>query len=217
MNIFAQVISLLIASVSLAAPGAQVDCTEAYGGKRSNCVVIKCDAKYSEFLGKWTGPFSSYVRELSMGTQTVFRPFQNAIAYSENDCLKNQDNGDTFIIGRRTDTYPAFRTLPARSANGLLITGKKADGTPFLRTVDEDGTNAYTLIYQNIAASMSVWSLLIPANGKNPEMRFTAIDGKDFSETENHKRNVTVTMSVGPATAPYWEGVVSSGFHINGK
>lgn len=44
-------------------------------------------------------------------------------------------------------------------------------------------------------------------------MRFTTIDGQDFNENSGHKRNVTVTMSVGPKDSPYWEEVVAKGFH----
>lgn len=97
--------------------------------------------------------------------------------------------------------------------NGLLITGKKADDSPFLRTVDEDGYNDYTLVYQNAAANLSIWELHIPAAGDNPEMTFTTVDGQDFSVTTAHKRNVTVTMKVGPADAPFWEGVIAYGSH----
>lgn len=195
------------------ATAAGIDCSGAYGGKPAQCEHISCDAEYLSFLGKWTGPFSSYVRELSTQNENTFRPFQNTIVYSVPDCLKCLETGDTFIIGRRTDVYPAFKKLPGKTVPGLLITGKKADGSPFLRTVDEDGSNDYTLIYKNNSANISVWGLTIPAGLYSPEMRFTVIDGQDLSEIEVHKRNVTVTMSVGPAEAPHWEGVVSSGYH----
>jgi hypothetical protein len=199
--------------ISGTAQAAEIDCSEAYGTNPAKCEHIVCDAKYLSFLGEWKGPFSTYVRELSAGDKNVFRPFKNTVTYSESDCLKRPDTGDTFIIGRRTDAYPSFKSLPAKTVHGLLITGKKADGSPFLRTVDEEGANDYTLIYQNKAANMSIWSLTVPAGAKSAEMRFTVIDGQDFSEVKAPKRNVTVTMSVGPAETPYWEGVVSSGYH----
>lgn len=210
MRIF--VFLLLVMMPGLIVKAGEIDCSEAYGAP-VKCEQIACDAKYLSFLGKWTGPFSAYVRELSKQGSNVFRPFQNTIIYSSSDCLKRLDSGDTFIIGRRTDVYPAFKQLPGKTASGLLITGKKSDGTPFLRTIDEDGRNDYALSYQNKVANLSVWSLTVAANANSPEMRFTVIDGQDFSEIKVHKRNVTVVMSVGPTEAPFWEGVVSSGYH----
>jgi hypothetical protein len=210
-SIYLAAIFFLSGAVCRAAP---LDCSEAYGKKDVLCERIICDAKYAAFVGKWTGPFSAYVRELSGKGPGVYRPFQNTVTYSESDCLRRIDNGDVFIIGRRTDSYPAFKKLPAKVIKGLLITGKRADGTPFLRTVDEDGVNDYKLEYQNKPANVSAWSLAVPATGESPEMRFSTIDAQDFSAAKAHKRNVTVTMSVGPAGAPYWEGVVSSGYHV---
>lgn len=195
----------------------EIDCAEAYGGKSNRCIRIACDEKYQSFLGKWSGPFSTYVQELSKEKKEVFRPFYNVVSYSEADCLKNISNGDAFIIGRRTDNYPAFKNLSAKIEHGLLITGKRSNGSPFLRTVDENGLLEYQLVYQNKLANLSVWSLSLPAKPNSPEMRFTVIDGQDFSETKAHKRNVTVTLSVGPVATPFWEGVVSSGFHSLSK
>lgn len=191
-----------------------IDCSEAYG-KPAQCEQTACNEKYKTFIGKWSGPFQSYSQELSTQTTTVFRPFQNEVTYDEADCLKNISNGDTFIIGRRTDTYPAYQGLPAKTSKGMLITGRKSDGSPFLKTSDEDGFNEYKLVYQNNTANLSIWELTVPASadGKSPEMRFTTIDGQDFLEDGSHKRNVTVTMSLGPKSAPFWEAVIVKGFH----
>lgn len=206
-------LSSLLSSVSAIATS--VDCSEAYG-KSTQCEQITCNDKYKTFIGKWSGPFQSYTRELSTQEKTVFRPYQNEITYSENDCLKNVTNGDTFIIGRKTDIYPAFQGLPQKESKGMLITGRKVDGSPFLKTFDdENGFNEYNLVYQNNAANLSIWELTIPASadGKSPEMRFTTIDGQDFQEEVLHKRNVTVTMSIGSKQNPLWEGLIVKGFH----
>jgi hypothetical protein len=202
---------------ALATPdaGSVVDCSEAYGGQSATCEQVACDERYLSFIGKWEGDFASYVREKSTDEKNVYRPFHNVVTYSESDCLKNKDTGDTFILGRRTDQYPVFEDLPAATKTGLLITDKKADGSSFLRTVDDEGVNDYTLVYKNAAANLSIWDLHIPASGNDPEMTFTTVDGQDFSVTNVHKRNVTVTMKVGPANAPYWQGVLAYGSHSN--
>lgn len=211
------VICATLFSAAFATSNSVVDCSEAYGGAKSKCLVVPCDAKYSSFIGTWSGPFSSYVKELSTEKVAVSRPFQNEVTYSENDCLKNIENDDSFIIGRRIDVYPSFANLPTKTVKGLLITGKKANGLPFLRTAEGNAINDYTLVYQNKPANMSIWSLKVPAQENSPEMRFTTIDGQDFTETSAHRRNVTVTMSVGPNDRPYWEGVIASGYHSKSK
>ncbi|MGH7736911.1 MAG: hypothetical protein ACREMP_03430 [Candidatus Tyrphobacter sp.] len=53
----------------------------------------------------------------------------------------------------------------------------------------------------------------VPGKDGSPEMRFTLVDGKDFSASQPHTRFVEVTLEVGPATAPYWRGVVAYGHH----
>lgn len=204
---------LLICFLTSTAFADSVDCTEAYGTKTpQSCAVVTCNAQQTTFLGTWSGPFQAYVRELSTAGKNVYRPFQNEVIYSAKDCLKNLNNGDTFIIGRRTDTYPAFQGLAAETKKGLMITGIKR-GSPFLRTVDENGVYDYNLIYRNRAANTTAWSLFIPATSSQPEIYFTIIDGQDFSEMSAHKRNVTITMTVAPLEKPIWEGVVSVGNH----
>jgi hypothetical protein len=193
-----------------------VDCTEAYSTP-SQCEIVACLPKYKEFIGNWSGPFLAYDRELSTEEKTIFRPFQNKVSYSESDCLKNKENGDVFIIGRRVDQYPAFMDAPEKKVRGLLITGRTKEGTPFLRTIDNEGINNYEPVYQNSAANLSVWKLTVPASENSPEMEFTTIDGKDFNENLTHKRNVTVTMRVGPASKPLWEGVIAKGYHSLSK
>jgi hypothetical protein len=47
------------------------------------------------------------------------------------------------------------------------------------------------------------WQLHIPASGSSPQMTFTTIDGRDFTEPAGNARDVTVTLSVGPSTAPF--------------
>lgn len=206
---------VLVSLLTTPAFSASIDCSEAYG-KAAQCEQVACNDKYKSFIGKWTGPFQSYSQELSTQATPVFRPYQNEVTYSETDCLKNIANGDTFIIGRKTDTYSAFQGLPYKESKGMLITGRKVDGSPFLKTFDsENGFNEYDLVYQNNAANLSIWQLTIPASvdGKSPEMRFTTIDSQDFLETRLHKRNVTVTMSMGPKQSPVWENVIVKGFH----
>ncbi|MCM2281091.1 MAG: hypothetical protein NDI61_04520 [Bdellovibrionaceae bacterium] len=116
---------------------AKIDCSEVYKAS-ATCERVACDEKYQSFIGTWSGPFQAYSQELSTQKKSVYRGFQNTITYSEADCLKNVDNGDVFIVGRRTDAYAPIENLPAKTETGLLITGKKKDGSPFLRTVDSN-------------------------------------------------------------------------------
>jgi hypothetical protein len=188
---------------------ADVDCSQALGaqGERLTCRVIECPEPYLEFLGTWEGPFASYDQDLQ-----DYRPFANRITYAATDCLEHPASGDRFIIGRRTDTYPEFRGKTEVVKTGLLITGVRASGEPFLRTVDDDGINSYGLQYKSNIASLSIWSLTVTADDA-PPMTFTTVDGRDWTAPTMHKRNVVVTMAVGDATNPIWQGVVVRGYH----
>jgi hypothetical protein len=140
--------------------------------------------------------------------------------------LKNVSNDEVFIVGRRVDSYPAFGQLPAETKTGLLVTGRRADGVPFLRTVDEDGINDYALESQKPESEGSVWRLAVPASRRpcptsaestgtcdSPEMTFRTIDERDMTKYPANVRNVTVEMIIGPILEPYWRGVVVRGHH----
>jgi hypothetical protein len=187
-----------------------VDCSEAYGGKPSRCERIAPPEKYRDFLGTWEGPFEAYDRTLK-----AFRPYRNRVSYSAADCLRNVQTGDVFIIGRKFDSYPSYRSQAARTAKGLLITGQLAGDQqrPFLRTVDEEGVNTYERVYVNDPAELSIWRLNVPAAAGQPAMAFTVIDGRDLTDATANKRLVTVTMALGPADRPMWQGVVAKGYH----
>jgi hypothetical protein len=193
--------------VDAAAPpvDAARDCSEAFGGVSTPCVVIACPERYREFIGTWTGPFESFDRELN-----AFRPFTNEVRYAESDCLQTE-TGDQLIIGRRTDTYPAFQGLVEKTETGLLITGVHADGSPFLRTVGSEGASDYQLVYKSDVASMSIWRLTVATD--DGDMIFTTIDGKDFeAPAGTHTRKVTVSLEM-PAIG--YAGVVSKGHHTH--
>lgn len=205
---------LMMAQPSLAIAEA-VDCADAYGGKATQCVRVPCDAKYQTFLGTWKGPFHAYVRELSKDGKTVFRPYENTTVYAAADCLKNPDAGETLIIGHMSDTYPEFSGLPGHTDHSLLITGTSSDGSPFLRIVDEKKRlSTYQMEYQNKAAGLAIWTLLIPAHESSPDMMYSTIDGRDMTAEGLDRRNVTITLRVGPKTQTYFEGVVGYGFHV---
>lgn len=192
-----------------------VDCSDAYGGKPARCVRVPCDSKYQTFLGTWKGPFHAYVRELSKGGKTVFRPYENTTEYSAADCLKNADAGETFIIGHMTDAYPEFSGLRAHTEHSLLITGTASDGSVFLRIVDDKkGLSTYHMEYQNKAASLAVWTLRVPGHDSSPDMLYSTIDGRDLSAEGTDRRNVTITLRVGPENQAYFDGVVGYGFHV---
>jgi hypothetical protein len=192
-----------------------VDCSEAYGGKPTQCVRVACDAKYQTFLGTWKGPFHAYVKELSKDGNTVFRPYENTTVHAAADCLKNPNAGETIIIGRMTDVYPEFSGLAAHTEHSLLITGTSPDGSPFLRIVDEkQRLSTYKQEYQNKPALLAVWTLLIPAHDSSPEMLYSTIDGRDLTAEGIDRRNVVITLRVGPKGQAYFDGVVGYGFHV---
>jgi hypothetical protein len=194
------------AASAAAAVGTVRDCSEAFAGEAKSCVVIACPERYQEFLGTWTGPFQGFDRELG-----GFRPFENRVSYSEADCLETVDTGDRFIVGRRTDDYPAFQGLAAKTETGLLITGTHQDGSPFLRTVGAEGASDYQLVYKSDVQSLSIWRLTVstPDGG----MTFTTVDGKDFEAPEGvHSRKVVVSLEM-PAAG--FAGVVSKGHHTH--
>lgn len=194
-------------------PAGQVNCRDAYGGKPNQCVRVPCSGSFQPFIGTWAGPFWSYMQKESAPGKPVFRPYRNVIVYTGDSCLKNSGTGETFIVGRETDDYPAFRNLPAKTEHSLLITGTKAGGELFLRTVSSEGAYDYSLVYKNSAANLAVWKLRVPGANGNPEMNFTIIDGRDFTAAESQARFVEVTLAVGPEASPFWEGPVSYGRH----
>ncbi|MGH8182911.1 MAG: hypothetical protein ACREPH_04540 [Rhodanobacteraceae bacterium] len=189
------------------------NCSADYGGKPETCVRVACSAKYQAFIGTWRGRFHAYVRKQSTPGHAVFRPYAESVAYSVGDCLHNRANGDVSIVGHETNHYPKFGKLPAKVERDLLITGRRADGAPFLRTVRSDGAYDYTLVFQDEAASLSIWRLQLPAAKEQLPMAFTTIDGRDFSTPSKDRRNVTITMQVGPDKTPYWQGVIAYGSH----
>ena len=196
-----------------AAAGTAQDCAADYGGKPATCVRVACDAHYHSFLGTWRGKFHAYVRQQSTPGHAVFRPYDQLVTYRVDDCLRNAANGDVFIVGHETDRYSAFGKLPAKFEKNLLITGRHADGTPFFRTVLKDGAYDFKLVFQDEAASLSIWRLHLPASNGQPEETFTTIDGRDFNASSENRRDVTVTMQVGPDKTPYWHGVFVYGWH----
>lgn len=214
-------LSALFASARAATPPASqhaaqrgaTNCSAAYGGRTASCVHVTCNKTYRSFIGTWTGEFRAYVRELSTPQKTVYRPYTNTVTYAARDCYRNTGNGDVFIIGRQRDDYPQFRSMPAATQKGLLIFGRTASGTPFMRTVNDQGTYDYKLIYRNEAAGLSIWRLRIPASGSRPEMTFTTIDGRDLEAPRPHTRTVTVTITVGSSDTTYWRGVIAYGSH----
>lgn len=192
----------------------QVDCSAAYGGKPTRCAPVPCGGDYQAFLGIWKGPFEAYSQELSKNGKTIFRPYETTVTYRPSDCLKNPAVGEIFIIGHVTDAYSAFSGLPAHTDRSLLIMGEGAAGARFLRTVDEKkSVSNFHLDYQNKAASLAAWSLSIPANGNAPEMEYSIIDGRDFVASGTNRRNVVITLRVGPKTQPYFDGMIAYGYH----
>jgi hypothetical protein len=192
-----------------------VNCADAYGGKPAQCIQVACDAKYQTFLGTWKGPFHAYVKELSKDGKPVFRPYENTTVHAAADCLKNPAAGEMFIIGHMTDVYPEFSGLAAYTEHSLLITGTSSGGSPFLRVVDEkQRLSTYRQEYQNKAALLAVWTLLIPGHDSSPEMMYSTVDGRDLTAEGIDRRNVIITLRVGPKDQAYFDGVVGYGFHV---
>jgi hypothetical protein len=206
---------MLLIGMPIFASAQAVDCSDAYGGKAAQCVRVPCDSKYQTFLGTWKGPFHAYVRELSKDGKSVFRPYDNTTVYAAADCLKNADAGETFIVGHMTDIYPEFSGLAGHTEHSLLVTGTSTDGSPFLRVVDEKKRlSNYQMEYQNKAAALAVWTLLIPGHDSSPDMLYSTVDGRDLTAEGIDRRNVTITLRVGPKGQAYFDGVIGYGFHV---
>jgi hypothetical protein len=207
--------AMLLAGLPALASAQALDCSDAYGGKPTQCVRVPCDAKYQTFLGTWKGPFHAYAREMFKDGKSVFRPYENTTTYAASDCLKNSEAGETFIIGHMTDVYAEFSGLSAHSEHSLLITGTSPDGSPFLRIVDEKKRlSNYQMEYQNKAASLAIWTLLVPGHDSSPDMLYSTIDGRDLTAEGTDRRNVTITLRVGPKTQAYFDGIIGYGFHV---
>lgn len=203
------------ATATSAQAALSVNCSEEYGGAAASCQRIPCNGLYRSFLGTWSGEFWAYVQSKSTAAKSVYRPYQEAVSYSEDDCLRNTRSGDTFIVGHQMERYPPFEGLASKVATNVLISGEKADGSPFLRVTMQHHTYDYTLRYEDRAARLSVWELKVPASNGQPQMTFTTIDGRDLT-ARGITRDVTVTMIVGPSSKPYWQGVVAYGSHTKG-
>lgn len=203
------IFSILVATfLSVSAFAKEVDCSEAYGDENNRCEQIKCDEKYQSFLGTWSGPMESLI---DFGPNPVYRKYLNTISYSPLDCLKNLDNGDTFIIGRQTDLFPATGNMPAKTEAKLLITGKDAKQQPFLRTVDlsTKKKESWQLVHKNDVAVLSIWQIQGTQNGAPYTVE--TIDAQDWTvshPTVEHRRNVTVTLKSGDFTR-----VLVRGYH----
>ena len=215
------------AGVAGVARAAEVDCAEVHGGKAAaTCEVVPCGPTFEPFLGEWRGPFEEYVQGLSKPDAPVLRPYDDRIRYAAQDCLRERASGDVFIVGRREDRYPAFGMLAAKVARGLLVSGRHADGSAFLRTVDEEGVHDYALESRDAATQSATWRLDVPAGRRPcpgpaepektcamPAMAFRIVDGRDPAAAAGEVRRVEIDMTVGPAAAPYWQGVLVRGHH----
>lgn len=190
------------------------ECASVYG-KPAACVRVACDKRYQGFLGTWSGKFHAYVRGLSRPGHAVFRPYAESVAYAATDCLRNTGNGDVSIVGRETNRYPRFGKLPAKVEHNLLITGRHADGSPYLRSVRKEGSCDYKLVFRDVAAEMSIWRMRLSAGHGQPSMTFTTLDAGDPNAAPARRRNVTITMQIGPDSEPYWRGVLAYGWHAH--
>lgn len=188
------------------------DCRAVYGGRADSCERIPCSTLYRSFLGSWSGPFRSYVRSRSTATKNAYRPYHETVVYRAADCLRNGATGDTMIVGHQTDSYPAYKGLPGKVSRSLLITGERSDGAPFLRLTMQHRTYNYMLRYEDKPAKLDVWKLHLPAAKGRPPMTFTTVDGQDFM-ARRQTRYVTVTLTVGPRSKPFWQGVIAYGSH----
>jgi hypothetical protein len=218
LKTFAFILSLSVYSTRMLS-AEQVDCSEAYDGQVANCERVACSEKYNGFLGVWQGPMETYDLELKR-----FRSFFNTVTYSEKDCLRNTTSGETFIIGRRLDTYPpvldenGIELKGAQSKSGLLVTGRDAAGAKILWTVDPSERPGermirYAPVFIEEASETAIWKYDYPGSTENPPMTITVMDLRDQTLGPSvHKRLVTVTISINQDSF-----VVSRGFHTLSK
>lgn len=192
-----KITSLLFATLFLStAVRASIDCSEAYT-ETARCERIQCDEKYQSFLGTWSGPMEELI---SFEATPVYRAYQNKITYDSADCLRNQENGETFIVGRQTDTYPKAHGLEPKTETKLLVTGKDKNDNPFLRTINltTKKMESWQLVYKNDVAALSIWQIQGIQDGNSYTIE--TIDAQDWTvgnPAAEHRRNVTVTLDAG--------------------
>ena len=174
------------------------------------CEVIPCIDEYNSFVGVWEGPFQGYDKETKK-----MRPYNNVIIY-DSICYRNIENNDIFIVGKRTDTYPAFENQPQKTVCGIIITGMKGGdkNKPFLKTIDnENGVIVYQKIFTETITEMSIWRYVYPACENQPQMTFTITDFRELASSLVNKRFVYISMIVGADEKPYWKGIITKGYH----
>jgi hypothetical protein len=177
--------------------------------KSVDCTLVECPKIYAGFKGIWTGDFQSYDQLLK-----TFRPVKNKVIYDGN-CYQNLKNGDIFIVGLKIDVYPEFNGQSLKTDTSFLITGMSGDtGSPFLRTIDKaNGVIQFKKVFEDKPTEMSIWEYDMAKTDTQPEMNFRIIDFRNVANEARVERFVTISMKVGPAKQPYWEGVLVKGSH----
>lgn len=215
-------------------------CEKLYGDA-SICESIKCEKPYSDWIGTWEGPFVSSI-ELpdtqaevekmvpfldklkkyfpnSFGGENpksqfpqMFRPYNNKVTYSENNCVRNIRNGDEFIFAEQEDSYPEFQMLRAETKKGLLVTGKNSNKAAFLKTWNpEFGLVEYDFAEKDESRDLSIWKKDFGGG-----MTMTIIDGRDLSVKQVHKRHVTLVLTI-KAGSFNFEAPITMGHHSQSR
>ncbi|MCD4739491.1 MAG: hypothetical protein K8R89_09590 [Anaerolineae bacterium] len=82
------------------------------------------------------------------------------------------------------------------------------------RTIDsKNGVTDYDKIFTEPIVEMSVWKYIYPAEENQPQMTFTITDFRNLLSSPINKRFVFISMIVGPDEKPYWEGIITKGYH----
>lgn len=214
--LLAALFAFFAAIESYAQTGTLIDGSRFYAlpPKSVEVKLVDCPKSYQDFMGTWTGDFQAYDQKTK-----AFRPFRNQIVYDGN-CYENVKTGEQFVVGERTDTYPEYGGLPTKIETSMLITGMTGSAIrkPFLRAIDkENGLIEYQKVFEDKGLEMSIWEFQPKQKENQSPMRFRILDFRNPLNEKKLERLVFVSLRVGNAEAPYFEGVVVKGSHSQEK
>ena len=180
-----------------------VDCSEAYGGKPMRCERVTCDAKFSPSSASGRAPF----RRTSRTCPKTARPCSGRTTDTTTIHGRRLPQGVRLRreLHHRTDDQRVPGVLRSTGAyrSQLADHGRECRREPVpadRRRAQQVST--FRLDYKNAPASLAIWSLVVPSHDHAPEMEYTTIDGRDLTATGVDRRNVTITLRVGPKATP---------------
>ncbi len=159
-------LALLLSTIILIYIGSRVDASEAkkdlvncaeWATGNSQCYRTQCSGSFTDMLGIWDGRY-----QINDETFTEFRPLESRQVFSKNGCYLNTSGSESYLVGKQTDYYPAYKNLAERRTEKLVVYIKSnAPNTmqEVLRFVNSAGEfNDYKLKELNSRTGERVWT-----------------------------------------------------------